>query len=84
MIRALDLGQEVRLNQDGHPLGEAVRLVLRWLDMAETDWSVEVSSTIPIASGLGSGAAVSVALVRALAAGRGPGCSGGRGIIDCL
>ena len=71
VIRALDLGQEVRLDEDGQPLVEAVRLALRWLDLVEPDWSVEVSSTIPIASGLGSGAAVSVALVRALAAAAG-------------
>jgi mevalonate kinase len=71
VVRALDLGHEIRLDQHGRPLAEAVRLTLRWLDLAEPDWCVEISSTIPIASGLGSGAAVSVALVRALAAAAG-------------
>lgn len=68
VVDALDLQQRVRLDECGHPLAEAARLTLRWLDLPEPDWVVEVSSTIPIASGLGSGAAVSVALVRALAA----------------
>jgi mevalonate kinase len=71
LIRALDLGQEIRLAQPGHPLAEAARLTLRWLNREEPDWTVEISSTIPIASGMGSGAAVSVALMRALAAAAG-------------
>jgi mevalonate kinase len=67
VIHALDLPQQVRLDEHGQPLAEAARLALQWLDLPEPDWAVEVSSTIPIASGLGSGAAVSVALMRALA-----------------
>jgi mevalonate kinase len=72
VIEALDLNRQVRPNEDGEPLAEIVRLGLRWLDLAEPDWIVELSSTIPIASGLGSGAAVSVAILRALA------CAAGR------
>lgn len=67
LIRALDLGQEIRLSEKGQPLAEAARLALGWLKLSEPDWRVELRSTIPIASGLGSGAAVSVALMRALA-----------------
>ncbi len=71
VIHALDLAQQVRPDEDGHPLAEAVRLGLKWLGLAEPDWDADVSSTIPIASGLGSGAAVSVALLRGLAAAAG-------------
>ena len=55
------------LIQNGHPLVEAARLALQQLGLDEPDWQVELHSTIPIASGLGSGAAVTVAIVRALA-----------------
>jgi mevalonate kinase len=48
-----------------------VRLTFRWLDLPEPEWRIDVSSSIPIASGLGSGAAVSVAIVRALVAAAG-------------
>jgi mevalonate kinase len=72
IIHALDLNRQVRLNEDGEPLAEIARLGLRWLELSEPDWVVEISSTIPIASGLGSGAAVSVAVLRALA------CAAGR------
>jgi mevalonate kinase len=67
-VEARDTGEQVRLAQHDHPLAEVVRLTLRHLDLAEPDWTVELRSTIPIASGLGSGAAVSVALARAVAA----------------
>lgn len=72
VIHARDLDKRVRLAGNEQPLAVAARLALRWLDLAEPDWIVELRSTIPIASGLGSGAAVSVALMRALvsAAGR--------------
>ncbi len=50
------------------PLAAAVRLTMSHLNLtAMPDWLVTISSTIPIASGLGSGAAVSTALIRALA-----------------
>jgi len=50
------------------PLALIVRLTLAELDTApEPDWTITLRSDIPIASGLGSGAAVSTAIVRALA-----------------
>jgi len=52
---------------DDDPLARAVRLTLMHLGLAAPDATLSVRSTIPIASGLGSGAAVSTALVRAIA-----------------
>ena len=50
------------------PLALIVRLTLARLGLAaEPDWMITLRSDIPIASGLGSGAAVSTAIVRALA-----------------
>lgn len=52
-----------------HPLRMAVDLVLTALEMDHLPaCRIQITSTIPVAAGLGSGAAVSVALVRALSA----------------
>jgi len=49
-------------------LALVTRLTLAHLGLPlDPDWQIEVHSTIPIASGLGSGAALSAALVRAIA-----------------
>ncbi len=51
-----------------HPLGLAVRGVLDILEFDRTPaFGLRVTSTIPVAAGLGSGAAVSVAIIRAIA-----------------
>lgn len=70
-IDALDLGRRVTLAEAGNPLAEVALLVLERLGLSTPDWRVSLHSTIPIASGLGSGAAVSAAVVRALASAAG-------------
>ena len=68
-IEAMDLAHCFTLAQapDGDPLAAAVHLALAHLGLEAPDWRLTVHSTIPIASGLGSGAAVSAAIMRALA-----------------
>ena len=67
-IVAADLGETivVRDAPADHPLAAAARLTLVKFGLDDPDWRVTVRSTIPIASGMGSGAAVSAAIVRAL------------------
>jgi mevalonate kinase len=67
---AVDLGTRSTLATapEEDPLAVAARLVLSHLSASVPNAILKVRSTIPIASGLGSGAAVSTALVRALAA----------------
>ena len=69
-ISAPDVGVRIRLpSAPDNPLALAVRLALEAAGVdAEPDWSVSVSSTIPIAGGMGSGAAVSAVLARAVLA----------------
>ncbi len=66
---APDLGQRSTLKEarPREPLAFAARLVLRHLAEPEPDAKVVIRSSIPMAGGLGSGAAVSAAMVRALA-----------------
>ncbi|MBN1536069.1 MAG: mevalonate kinase [Anaerolineales bacterium] len=55
------------LEQD-HPLASAIRAFQAYTGIENIPaCNIEISSTIPVASGMGSGAAVSVALFRALA-----------------
>ena len=52
----------------GNPIGEAVKSVAASLGVARIPaCTLKIKSTIPVASGLGSGAAVSVAVIRAMA-----------------
>jgi mevalonate kinase len=74
LLQATDLGVQGSLDQvtDAgdklHPMATTVRNTLRYLRLPETsDLTLRVSSTVPVARGLGSGAAVSTAIVRALA-----------------
>jgi len=69
LIRACNLAREYALDDapPNDPLALIVRLTCARLNVAPRHFSVTMRSTIPPASGLGSGAAVSVAIVRALA-----------------
>lgn len=64
-----DLGKSFSLSTAprDEPLAAVTRLTLAHLSAPEPDAILIISSTIPIASGLGSGTAVSTALVRTLA-----------------
>jgi mevalonate kinase len=69
-ILASDLRQHVRLSSapSDDPLALIVRLTLYRLGFnAEPDTTITVRSDLPVASGLGSGAAVATAIVRSLA-----------------
>ncbi|MBA3469496.1 MAG: mevalonate kinase [Herpetosiphonaceae bacterium] len=65
-LHAPDLGEIWRL-QAAAPLSDLAQRTLRQLELPEPDATLTLTSTIPIASGMGSGAAVGAALVRALA-----------------
>lgn len=67
-IEAVDLGETIHLSAapPDHPLAMAVRLALAHLGLREPDLRLILRSDLPIAGGLGSGAAVSAALVRAV------------------
>ena len=69
IIQSIETHETIALDRAGpnHPLAAIVRLTLKQLGIYTADLSITVRSTIPIASGLGSGAAVSTAIVRALA-----------------
>ena len=67
---APDLGRTLRLSvaPADNPLAATIRAVAAHLDRPLTEgYDLTVSSDIPIASGLGSGAAIAVAVIRALA-----------------
>ena len=69
VIYALDLGKTIRLADAPHddPLALVARLALRRAGLADDpDWRIDIASDLPIAGGLGSGAAVSAVLVRAI------------------
>jgi mevalonate kinase len=69
-IVAADLRQETLLHDapPDHPLGKTARLVLDHLGVPEPDAVLTVRSDLAIGSGMGSGAAITVAAIRALSA----------------
>src|SRR5512139_1381052 len=69
LIHAADIDRAVEVDSTNSidPLAAIVNLTLAHLNCPPSDLEITIRSTIPIASGLGSGAAVSTAIVRALA-----------------
>lgn len=70
LVQAPDVGLEAILDEldESHPLAQAIRRTLAELGVKRLPaCTIRVSSTIPVAAGLGSGAAVSVAIIRAVA-----------------
>ncbi len=69
-ISAADIGQNIYLTdaQEKHPLALAARIVLDTLKCSEPDALLTIKSQLPIAAGMGSGAAVTVGIIRALSA----------------
>ncbi len=74
VIHATDLnlhhhvGTPLTADDPAYPLEATVRHTLEWLGIENMpDLTLTVSSTVPIARGLGSGAAIATAIVRALA-----------------
>lgn len=63
----VDLHGELSTLPSDHPIGSVILKVFNHLGIStHPNISVTIASTIPVAAGLGSGAAVSVALIRAL------------------
>jgi mevalonate kinase len=70
-IIAPDIGLEAALDSlpEDHPLAFTIRRAVSTLQLVHVPaCSIRISSTIPIAGGMGSGAAVSVAVLRAFSA----------------
>lgn len=70
LISARDIGGEFHYNEDNVPAENALlvaaRLALQALRVPQPDARIELRSTIPLASGFGSGAAIATALIRAV------------------
>ncbi len=74
LLELPDIGERVPVSgaSTQTPLAMVAMLALQALGCEPTpDWTLTVRSTIPVASGLGSGAAAATAIVRALAAAAG-------------
>jgi mevalonate kinase len=64
----IDLHAELSTLPADHPIGSVILKLLSTLEISQgIGLDISIQSTIPVAAGLGSGAAVSVALIRALA-----------------
>lgn len=74
MLDLPDIGQQLSVAEQPtlSPLAHVARLAADQLRLATLpDWRITLRSTIPMASGLGSGAAAATAIVRAMAVGAG-------------
>jgi mevalonate kinase len=70
-IEAVDIQLNANLDtlSDDHPLAAAVWLTLHEITPNHTpSFTLQISSSIPMSAGMGSGAAISVAIIRALSA----------------
>jgi mevalonate kinase len=70
-IQALDIGLEATLNDlpEDHPIAKAIKLTLQKCSLNSLPaFTLQVSSSIPISAGMGSGAAISVAIIRGVSA----------------
>jgi mevalonate kinase len=66
---SIDLHAELNSLPSDHPIAAVILKLFQHFDISQfPPLDISITSTIPVASGLGSGAAVSVALIRALAA----------------
>lgn len=64
---SIDLHAELSTLPSDHPIGSVILKLFHLFEISQApNLELHISSTIPVASGLGSGAAVSVALIRAL------------------
>jgi len=64
---AIGLDAEYHTLEDQHPLRATIQLTLQALQLTRVPGcTLRITSTIPVASGLGSGAAVAVAVIRVL------------------
>lgn len=69
-IEAVDLGEVIDVTHASaeNPFARMVRLVCAELSLPLPPWRITIHSDIPIAAGLGSGAAISAAIARAMLA----------------
>lgn len=70
-IRALDINLDCHLTdlEKDHPLRKAVDLTLKRILLKQTPaFTIQIESEIPVAAGMGSSAAVAIAMIRALSA----------------
>ena len=70
-IQAHDIQLDTLLSElpEDHPLAAAIRATLQEITPNHTpSFTIQLDSTIPISAGMGSGAAVTVAIIRALSA----------------
>jgi mevalonate kinase len=68
-ILAPDVGVDSALSDlpEDHPLAKAIRLTLDSLHQTNPPpFSIQISSSIPVSAGMGSGAAISIAIIRAV------------------
>ncbi|MEN8098148.1 MAG: mevalonate kinase [Chloroflexota bacterium] len=68
VVHALDLGEVIKIKDEPeHPLSIAVKSTSRYLKKDTPSGQIEIQSSIPLSSGLGSGTAVNVAVIKAMA-----------------